>query len=128
MWEKLRDIGLKFHSYSQKFKLSLTLDRSSHQRCSTNKAVLKNSAIFTGKHLCWFQACIFIKKRLQHRCFPVNTAEFLGTPILKTSANGCFWLDKFKAKNDVIGEQLSLIRNIQYPGNNTTTVIESRSF
>ena len=25
----------------------------------------------------------FIKKRLQHRCFPVNIAKFLRTPILK---------------------------------------------
>ena len=29
------------------------------------------------------KACIFIKKRLQHRCFPVNIAKFLRTPILK---------------------------------------------
>ena len=27
--------------------------RSSHQRCSIEKAVLKNFAIFTGKHLHW---------------------------------------------------------------------------
>ena len=27
--------------------------RSSHQRYSIKNAVLKNSAIFTGKHLCW---------------------------------------------------------------------------
>ena len=27
--------------------------RSSHQRCSIKKAVLKNFAIFTGIHLCW---------------------------------------------------------------------------
>ena len=25
------------------------------------------------------KACNFIKKRLQHRCFPVNIATFLGT-------------------------------------------------
>ena len=51
--------------------------------------VLKNFAIFTGKHLCWSlfliqlqaqaQACKFIRKRLQHRCFPVNIAKFLKT-------------------------------------------------
>ena len=29
------------------------------------------------------QACNFIEKRLQHRCFPVNIAKFLKTPILK---------------------------------------------
>ena len=46
--------------------------------------ILKNIAIFTGKHLCWsiinkvlFNK--FIKKRLQHRCFPVNIANFLKT-------------------------------------------------
>ena len=27
--------------------------RSSHQRCSRKKAVLKIFALFTGKHLCW---------------------------------------------------------------------------
>ena len=36
-----------------------------------------------------FQACIFIKERLQHRCFPVSIAKFLGTPILKA----CFHHD-----------------------------------
>ena len=29
------------------------------------------------------KACNFIKKRLQHRCFPVNIAKYLRTPILK---------------------------------------------
>ena len=29
------------------------------------------------------KACNFIKKRLQHRCFPVNIAKFLITPVLK---------------------------------------------
>ena len=29
------------------------------------------------------QACNFIKKRLQHWCFPVNIAKYLGTPILR---------------------------------------------
>ena len=29
------------------------------------------------------QACNFIKKRLQQRCFPMKFAEFLRTPILK---------------------------------------------
>ena len=36
--------------------------------------VFKNFAIFTGNHLCWsrFLIKLHIKKRLQHRCFPVN--------------------------------------------------------
>ena len=29
------------------------------------------------------QAWNFIKKRLQHKCFPVNIAKFLRTPLLK---------------------------------------------
>ena len=27
--------------------------------------------------------CNFTKKRLQHRCFPLNIAKFLRTPVLK---------------------------------------------
>ena len=34
---------------------------------------------FTGKS----QTCYFIKKRLQHRCFPLNIAKLLRTPILE---------------------------------------------
>ena len=38
----------------------------------------KNLAIFTGKHFCWrFFIINFIKKRFQHRCFPVNIAKCL---------------------------------------------------
>ena len=48
--------------------------------------VLTNFANFTGKHLCWG---LFTKKRLQHRCFPVNMAKFLRASILK---NICKWL------------------------------------
>ena len=29
------------------------------------------------------KACNFIEKRLQHRCFPMNIATFLITPVLK---------------------------------------------
>ena len=46
--------------------------------------VLKTFAMFTGKHVCWNLFLIkcyclndynFIKKKLQHRCFPVNIAK-----------------------------------------------------
>ena len=44
------------------------------------KDALKNLAIFTGIHLCWrFFLTNFIKKRLQHRCFPANIAKQLRT-------------------------------------------------
>ena len=62
------------------------------QMCSVKKGVLKNFAIFKGKHLCWclfsikvvdLKAYNFIKKKLQHRRFPVNIVRFSRTPILK---------------------------------------------
>ena len=57
------------------------------RRCSVKKCVLKKFPIFTGKHL---KACNLIKRRIQHKCFPVNIAKFLRTPTLKNiSANCC---------------------------------------
>ena len=50
------------------------------------KGVLRNFEKFTGKHLCQrfffnkvidLSPAILLKKRLQHRCFPVNFAKFL---------------------------------------------------
>ena len=62
----------------------LVLFRSSYRKCSVKKGVLKNFENFTEKHLCWslLQACNFIKKRLQHWCFPVKFAKFSRTSIL----------------------------------------------
>ena len=37
------------------------------------------------------KACKFIKKRLQHSCFPMNMAKFRRS-ILETSANGCYYI------------------------------------
>ena len=70
--------------------------RSSHLQMFFKIVVLKNLAIFTGKNLCWSlfliklqaQACSFIKKRLQHRCSPVNIAKILRTTLQNTSG-GC---------------------------------------
>ena len=69
-----------FHSVNKKGTIArnglkypgsiLTKVRSSKRKCSMIKADLKNFAIFTI--FAGLQACIFIKKRLQHRCFPVN--------------------------------------------------------
>ena len=52
--------------------------------------VLKNLAYLTTKHLCWslffnkvagLQEINFIKKRYQHKCFPVEIGKFLRTPF-----------------------------------------------
>ena len=50
--------------------------------------VLKVLSNFTRKHYCWSLfltklqawACNFIKKRLQHKGFPLNFGNVLGTP------------------------------------------------
>ena len=56
--------------------------------CSVKKVFLGNFAKFTGKHQC--QSLFFnkvagptlSKKKLWHRCFPVNFAKFLRAPFL----------------------------------------------
>ena len=58
--------------------------RSSHQRCSRRKGVLRNFAKFTGNCL---RPAAFLKKRPLHRCFPVNFAKFLRTPFLQSTIN-----------------------------------------
>ena len=56
------------------------------------KGVLSNFAKFTGKHLCQslffnkvaaLRPATLLKKRLWHRCFPVNFAKFLRTAFIK---------------------------------------------
>ena len=67
------------------------LFRSSHRMWPVKKVFLKSLQISQGKHLleslfnkvAGFQACNFIKKRLQHWCFPVKFAKFLRTAIVK---------------------------------------------
>ena len=47
------------------------------------KRVLKNFARFTGKHLHWklfLNKVAILKKRLWHKCFPVDFAQILRTP------------------------------------------------
>ena len=65
--------------------------RSSHQRCSMKKGVLKIFTKFTGKHLrqnlyikkiVGLRPATLFKKRLQHSClFPVNFTKFFRTPF-----------------------------------------------
>ena len=83
--------GLKSWEILRKYS---TIFRTSHQRCSIKKAILKHFVIFTGKHLSrglFFnkvsdhQACNFIKKKLQHRYFLANIEKFIRRPTLKNS-------------------------------------------
>ena len=62
-------------------------DTSSHPRCSIKKVVLKNYAIFTGKHLCLESLFNTVAGLgLQHRCFPVNIAKFLRIGFLHAAS------------------------------------------
>ena len=54
------------------------------------KGVLRNFAKFTRKHLCQslffnkvagLRPATLLKKRLWHRCFPVNFVKFLRAPL-----------------------------------------------
>ena len=57
----------------QKFVLKI---RSSHQRCSIKKAVLKNCSIFTGKHLCWSLFLIKVQA-YSNGCICKNAFSFM---------------------------------------------------
>ena len=69
--------------------------RSSHRRCSVRKGVLGNFIKFTGKHLCQnvffnkvagLRPATLLKRRLWHRCFPVNFVKFLRTTFLQNTS------------------------------------------
>ena len=67
-----------------KIVISRTPSRSSHRRCSVKKIFIKIYKIS------WENTCVgvvffknFIKKRLQHRCFPMKFAKFFRISILK---------------------------------------------
>ena len=47
------------------------------------KTILKKPSLIRVNKVAGPQPCKFIKKRLQHKCFPVNIAKFVRTPILK---------------------------------------------
>ena len=73
-----RDRGVKWVNANMDCEICLyhrLRDRSSHQRCSVRKVVLRNFLKFTGKHLCQslffnkVKPCNFIKKETlaQHK-------------------------------------------------------------
>ena len=82
-------------------EINLVNSRISHQRCSLRKGVLRNFAKFTGKHLCqslFFKKvadrspAVLFKKGLWHRCFLVNFAKILRTPLIQNTSGNCFWM------------------------------------
>ena len=58
--------------------------RSSRPEVFCINGVLRNFGKFTGKPV------TLLKKRLSHRCLPVNFAKFLRIPFLQNTSDGCF--------------------------------------
>ena len=69
-------------------RIQLKFNRSSHQRCSVRKGVLRNFKKLTGKDM--YQSLCLLKKRFQHRYFPVNFAKFPITPFLQNTCRRLF--------------------------------------
>ena len=62
----------------------LILFRSSHRRCSIKKVFFKISQN-SQENIC-AKVSFILKKRLWHRCFPVNFAKVLRTPFLQNTS------------------------------------------
>ena len=70
--------------------------------------VIKNVAIFIGKHLCWslFQSCslegcnFIIYKKLLHRFFPINFVKLFRTSVLQNTSRRLL-LILFQIKEDI---------------------------
>ena len=78
----------KFNFFCPQIQTSFFTSEAVAWRCSVKKYVLENFAILTGKYLCQslyfnnvagLNPATLLKKRLLHRCFPVNFAKFLRT-------------------------------------------------
>ena len=65
---------------SRLWKNNSIVSRSSHSEVFCKKGVLEDVTKFTRKHLCQRPGTL-LKKRLWHRCFPVNFVTFLRTPF-----------------------------------------------
>ena len=72
------------------FNVTCCIFRSSRPDVFCEKGVLRNFTKFTAKHLCQslffnkvggLRPATLLKKRLWHRCFPVNFVKFLRTPF-----------------------------------------------
>ena len=92
----------------KRFSATVSIDRSSYRRCSMKKGVLENFAKFIGKHL--YQNIFFLiklqaegatllKKKLWHRCFPVNFAKFLRTTFLQNTSGLPLLKRRIKSKS-----------------------------
>ena len=81
--ENFGDSRQSLHWFSQQ-PAKQPYGRSSRRRCSVRKGIFKNFTEFTWTHLC--KSFLFIRKRLWHRCFPVNFAKLLRIHFLQNTS------------------------------------------
>ena len=67
--------------------------RSSRSQMFFGAGAFKNFAMldFLFNKVAGFQACNFIKKRLQQRCFSVKFSKSLRVSFLQDTSGGCLW-------------------------------------
>ena len=85
------------------------LYRSSLSEVFCKKGVLRNFTKFTGKHMCQslffnkvagLRPATLLKKRLWHKCFPVNFVKFLRTPFFhRTPLVAAFTFNIYEMKS-----------------------------
>ena len=117
--------------------------KSSHPHVFCKKDVLENFAKFTEKHLCQslfinkvaglcqslfinkvagLRPATLLKKRLWHRCFPVNFAKFLRTPFLQNTSWRLLLYAERSSHSDSIPEKemflifivIEIVRELKY--------------
>ena len=113
------DVSYVFEEYPEKYSFTswwLPYYRSTRPEMCCEKSVLRNFTKFTGKNLC--QSLFFnivarlmpatlLKKRLWHKCFPVNFAKFLRTPFLIEHSR---WLLLILLTDNISKLQISLLK------------------
>ena len=78
--------------------------------CSIKEAAQKKTLVLESlfHKTAALEACNFIKKRLQHRCFAVNIAKFLRTPNLKNICKRQLLQNKFQRLSSVWQSSINL--------------------
>ena len=101
-FEKIMEIRTNELFKNNGFAYGSKKSRNSHQRWSMQKGVLRS---FTKL------PCNFIKKRLWHSCFPVNSVKFLRVPFLQNKSGGCFQKSEFKDPESLATEEPHFMLN-----------------
>ena len=83
-------LWLGYQRFINVIQLQVETSRSSYQRCSVKKGILRNFVKFTGRYL--FQS-LFFNKVAGLRLFPLNFTKFPSRPFLQNTS-GRLLLDK----------------------------------